>query len=271
MKTQTDNTSFLRRALPVVAVFALSITSTQAATISWGLATNIAADTDVNTTGALVGAYNFGGTGVAATTVNAVTFQPFAINNTSNTYTVGNFTFKNVDTFENIASSATTLNQTLSPAYTSLLTSAVGLKADRLLTLTMANLVVGQNYLFQAWVNDSNRGYFPSIRDFTVTVDDGNGNTADVYAGDDGVGAPGNTPAFGQFVIGAFTADAVTQDVTFSQGEISGVLNGFQLRTLNTAQPPSIPDTGSTLAMLGVALAGLGLLERMGRRSPRHL
>jgi hypothetical protein len=63
----------------------------------------------------------------------------------------------------------------------------------------------------------------------------------------------------GQFVIGTFTANATSQDVTYISGEVNGVVNGFQLRNVTpVVTPAGVPDTGGTLAMLGLALLGLG-------------
>ena len=61
-----------------------------AALITWGSATTISGDTDVSTSGTLVGAFNIGGTGVPSTTVNGVTFQSFAVGSTTGG-TVANF------------------------------------------------------------------------------------------------------------------------------------------------------------------------------------
>ena len=43
-------------------------------------------------------------------------------------------------------------------------------------------------------------------------------------------------------------------------GEVRGLVNGLQLRQLT--QPTGVPDTGSTLALLGGAFAAVALLRR---------
>lgn len=49
-----------------------------AATIIWGSPTTVAGDSDVDTTGTLVYAYNIGPSGVQATTINGVVFNALA-------------------------------------------------------------------------------------------------------------------------------------------------------------------------------------------------
>lgn len=227
--------------------------------MTWGAPTNISANTDVSLHGTLVAAYNFGGTGVAATTVNGVTFQPFPISGAANTYTVGNYTFKNVDTFETIAPAATSTWQPLTLAYQGLLTTAVDLNADRELTLTLSGLTPGQTYEFQTWVNNSNRQNGFNNFLFRTSVSDDLGNFVNVYAGDDGT-VRGISQVPGQFVIGTFTADAASQNVRFANGEINGVVNGFQLRQI---PPPVIPEPGT--ALFGFALLSAASLTRRGR------
>jgi hypothetical protein len=257
-----------RRSALLAALLGLITASSDAAPVTWNAPTNIAGDSDVSTNGTLVAAYNFGDSGgnVLPTTVNGVTFQAFSIDGLSSTYTVGNFTLKNIDTFENIAATPTTLSQSLSAPYTTLLTSAALLKADRVITLTMAGLVVGQMYEVQLWVNDS--GQDPSF--FSTSVYDGEANGESLYPGDNGIGAGPNQsnlpPTPGQYVIGTFTANATSQDIEMISGEVNGIVNGVQLRTFTTNQPPAVPDSGTTLALLGMALAGLTLVVRRAAR-----
>jgi len=63
----------------------------RAAPITWGPATDISGNTDVDTTSTLIAAFNVGDTGVGNTTVNGVTFQGLAVTGTG--VTSGNFTF----------------------------------------------------------------------------------------------------------------------------------------------------------------------------------
>ena len=64
----------------------------------------------------------------------------------------------------------------------------------------------------------------------------------------------------GQWVTGTFTADAASQSINFIGDGDGGFLNGFQLRLLDGAT--SVPETGSTLALLGISLGGLLIAQR---------
>lgn len=218
--------TFLRAVLVIVV---LITASARAAVINWGTETDIAGDSDVSTTGALVGAFNVGGN---ATTINGVNFQAFPITTQSNTvgdfnlaWTTGIFGVNNVSTPQPPFSN-------LSPAYQTMLSTqgwALGT-----ITLTMSNLIVGQQYQFQVWANDS-RNHTPPGFAFPVEVSAGNSVTLDPNpsALEGGVG---------QYVIGTFTADATTQQITFDDAEVGGSLNGFQLRAINNVNPgPSVP------------------------------
>jgi MYXO-CTERM domain-containing protein len=229
-------------ALLATALFAGTALTSHAALITWGAPTVISGDSDVVNTGTLFAAANFGPTGVAGTTINGVPFDPSAL----------------------AGGTTTTTAQPLSSDYLTLLNSALLLSADSVITATLTGLTVGENYLFQAWVNNSGREVpFLSRGDFPVIVSDGLGNDVSLYPGDNGVGTgPGdsNLPSvLGQYVIGTFTADATSQGINFLSEEISGVLNGFQVRQV----PASVPEPGTALA--GLALVGLlGVRRRRG-------
>jgi hypothetical protein len=242
----------------------------QAAVVTWGAATDIAGDADVSTSGSLVMAFNFGDPAVTGTTVNGVTFDPFALltNDSQLSYTVGNATLSTTDD-RGPRGATTSTWQALPPGYTSLLTSAAELIADRSYTLTLSGLTVGQEYKFQMWVNNSDREYFGY--DFPTYVDDGNGNGEALYTGDNGLNGGGQgvnaPPRPGQYIIGTFTADASFQDFLMGGSEISGVVNGFQLREAAPAAPPvtPIPEPGSALVgALVLGLCGLGSARRRG-------
>ena len=83
----------MQRTLLFLAALALFLAGTgraRAGPITWGSATNISGDTDVVTTGTLVGALNPGPFGVPNTTVNGVTFQAAAFTHPFSD-TFGNF------------------------------------------------------------------------------------------------------------------------------------------------------------------------------------
>jgi hypothetical protein len=238
-----------------------------AATISWGEAMNISGDTDVDTTGTLVRAFSLNGAG---TMVNTVSFEAFTapsqfLDPATTTATVGNFTLSG-DYFygsDNITSANAPFT-TLSSVYQSLLGSAAITIADA--TLVMGGLTVGQSYEFEVWANDSAEtfegGYGLSVSSGDSAVflqsgyDAGVDPTQCYYTGVchyDG--------QLGQFAIGTFVADADTQTVDFSPGEV-GVINGFQLRQLAT----QVPEPG-TLPLAG--LAGLAMLARRRRANSK--
>ncbi len=230
-------------------VAALSGTSLHAATISWGTPANISGDGDVSTSGTLLGAFNVGG---PSTTVNGVNFQAFGVGATSNT--VGNFNLSSSSVIG--AGSFTTLSapfSNLSASYRSLLST--GANSGRLLTLTLDGLTVGQTYVFQTWVNDS-QSHIPPGFTFAVDVSSGSLVTLD----------PNTTiveGGLGQYVVGTFTASAASQQVTYDNSEVGGGFNAFQLRT---AAPPVVPEPGT--ALFGLALLGTAGFSR--RRSAAH-
>ncbi len=234
----------------LLAVAALSGATLHAAPMTWGAPQQITGDADVNTTGALFGAYNFGG---ATTTVNGVTFGEFGTGSPS--ITEGNFTLSLAPGDGNVGfnntSSATAPFSNLTASYRALLGTAAE-RGDRTMTLSIAGLTIGESYLFQTWVNDS--------RDFN-----GNVFTVDLNRDGNGVGevtlAPGQglEGSLGRYVTGTFTANATSQQVTYFGSEV-GVVNAAQLRRVS---PPVVPEPGT--ALFGLALLGTAGFSR--RRS----
>ena len=246
--------------LTLSAALAVAATTTQAATMIWGPATNInpaggaASDLDVRTTGTLVGAFNLGGFSVPGTTINGVTFVPFAIQSTAQSITIGNFTLANTYIYgmagANWTSSAAPFSN-LSASYQNLLSSFVySPPIGSTLTLTMAGLSMGENYEFQWWTNFSPRGTGTAIATAgnSVTL---NRNTTFAEGG------------LGQFAIGTFTADATgSQVIVFSNPSAQPAVNGFQLRRVSSAIPE--PDT-VLLVLFGLALLAPALARRTRR------
>ena len=219
--------------------------STHAANIIWLGATGITGDSDVSTTGTLVGAFNIGGPGVAPTTVNGVTFTGLALTGTS--VTSGDFNLSIPTAFENSNAFGTGSApfSGLSAPYQALLSSGAGDETTSF-TLTMSALGIGQAYQFQWWCNNS-----VLAANFTTTATAGTAVTLGSNPSATGGG-------LGQFATGIFVADAPTEVITFSSTS-SNVLDGFQLRVVPVPEP-------STWAML--AIGGASILA-FRRRSPR--
>jgi hypothetical protein len=247
-----------------------------AAALVWSAPAAITGDVDVRTQGSLVMAYNFGST--ADATVNGVAFQAFFVppppafdgGNPPNPHqhTVGNATLAMADRerdtnfLANFSSGNANLPFSgLSGGYQGLLgTSAGNNFPDRFsnpAVLTLAGLILGQTYEFQAWFNDSGTagafGYplslwdaadpqsAVSLRPNLLTDPQG-----DLVAG-----------GLGQYVVASFTANASTQAFAFMREEVPGGLNGFQLRLANAGAVPT-PSGLALVAMALVAAAGAG-------------
>lgn len=251
-----------RLAAVIVSLTALSAAiTTEAAMVSWGAATDIAGDSDVSTNGTLVMAFNFGDPTVTSTTVNGVTFDPFPLLTSDPSvkiYTVGNATLSTADD-RGPRGATTSTFQALTGSYLTLLNTTAELIADRAYELTLSGLTVGQEYEFQVWSNNSGRDFFGSPGDFPTSVSDPDFNGVDLFPGD------ANTSTPGQFAIGTFVADNASQVFLMGSGEISGIINGFQLRQVAQVNPPvtPVPEAGSALiGMLVLGLCG----TRLGRR-----
>jgi hypothetical protein len=246
--------------------------------ITWGSATTIAGDTDVSTSGTLLYAYNVGwngttggpggtpGTGVAAATVNGVTFSAFGLpggyTNYESTVTVGSVTM--TESPGDLWSSNILANgsgpsssySALSSSYQSLLASGGGATDPATITVTLGGLTVGQQYQLQIWSNNSGNGNGPfgigtpianTLVSSAVTLD---ANTTNTSGG------------VGQYVLGTFTAATTSMNFTLAGsggGAASPMINAFQVRDITP-----IPGPG------GLALAlGLGAVGSGGRRRRR--
>lgn len=242
-------------------VFLAVTPSTQAASITWGAATNISGDTDVSITGTLVNAFTVGDSGVSGSTVNGVAFQGFVAPFLSNVAINGNYSLVGVggDFLSNntIFGSSSAPFSALSAAYKNILNSATEVAQPDTLFLTMTGLTIGTIYQFQWWSNLS--GPTLNAAQGLQTASAGNSvTTSDNTSGLEG--------GLGQFAIGTFVADATSQSVVFSSPTggsttAAATLNAFQLRNLGA----SVPETASLLA--GLLPFGVLLLGRFSRRS----
>ena len=233
-------TTITRRALLAAATLALATTS-HAAVVTWGAATNISGDSDVSTAGTLFGAFNVNG---ITTPVNGVTFQNFLAPVGANSSTTGAFTLSSPAFTNNIVFGM----GGVSPAYANLLGSLVGAASA---TLNINGLVAGQTYQFEWWSNlSANTALgFPTT---TATA----GNAVSL-----GSNPSGQLGGLGQFAIGTFIADASnTQSIAFSSAS-TVVLNGFQLRAVPAVA--AVPEPGSALAgLLALGACASGLVRR---------
>ena len=235
------------------------------ADITWGAATNISGDSDVDTTGTLVYAYNFGSSSSAtAQTVNGVTFQPFVIlNNLSTSFTTGQVTISESPGY--LASdlnvgSGTAPFSNLSTSYRGLLASEVYASQFANIRVDLGGLTPGNEYRLQWWTNDSAMTpYFPGSQRYlfentfssgsvnSVTLDS---NTANVVGG------------LGQYVIGTFTAGGATASFTLT-GSGTGL---DQLPLLNALQVRAVPEPSTyAMGLAGLACGGYSVWRRRRR------
>jgi len=210
-------------ALAVVAATAVALlpSTVSAASITWGAAKTISADTDVSTSGGLLYAYDESNAGAV---VNTVSFT-----GASSTTALGaNVTISGISagTYGAYGASGTGWNG-LSPSYQTVLTGGCygGTGAG---TITLKNLIVGHSYQVQVWVDDSRT----SGAGRNETNSTSGGNT--VILSYNSTGAQGG---LGQYTIGTFTADATTQVFTLQANSNSGStqLNAIQVRDLTGA------------------------------------
>jgi hypothetical protein len=251
-----------------------------AGVVTWQSAKPISGDSDVDTTGTLVYAYNFGATSdppflgpvtpVQSVTVQGVTFAPlaappFAYENV-NTVTVGDVTvsefpgvLNGIDT--NAASGSFA---SLSASYQGLVGTAITANVYAEISLTLNGLQSGRNYRFQTWVNDSRN----DSAIFNRVEANGEGSTIAIKANlSESIGG------LGQYAIGTFTATGSTQVIHFNGiPDVDGIItysrnplvNGFQLRLEPSGQ---VPEPAS------MVIFGLGSLAgwiRFGRQSSRN-
>jgi len=220
--------------------------------ITWGTAQNISGNSDVVTTGTLVYAYNFGAASVSSTTVNGVTFAPFAISGTGTT-TVGStsLTISSSDFASNSNfGSGSAPYSGLSSAYQTLLSAGTGDTNGSSISLSISGLTSGQAYTFEWWTNDAAPFFGENL---TTTATATNAVTLSSNPSDT-AGTPG------QYVIGTFTeiSTGIANMSFTNSSQSTPLISGFELRTVPAPEPGS-----ATLLSLGAG-ALLGWRQRRG-------
>ncbi len=218
MKTPTFITS--------AACFALVASASMAATVNWDAPQAISGASDVSTEGTYFGSWAPFNGNANQFPVNGVTFQGFddlGITNSGfsgdggpyfGSHTTGNSNYNTLMTY-GVYANGTTASFTLNGSGT-------------------VPLVIGREYLVQAWVSDArNLGIFRS----------------QTISGSGAMAFPSNGTGMGSWVIGRFTADAVSQQFVISANQ-SAQLNLLQVRDITPVPEPSAALLGSLASLL---------------------
>jgi hypothetical protein len=242
---------------------------TIAGVVTWQTVQAITGDSDVDTTGTPVYAYNFGpasgASQVQGVTVRGVSFIAFGapiFQFGTQTINIGNVTLSEhpgeLNGFDTSANSGsfTTLNS----SYKGLLGTAIAASYFSTMTLSLGGLETGKSYRLQLWVNDSKNDQVLYKR---VEVS-GGGSTSEIKTN-----VSSTLGGLGQYVIGTFTATGNIQDVLFNgMLEVGGInnlknpfVNAFQLRLESSGE---VPEPAS---MVIFGLGALGLACRKRRRT----
>ena len=230
------------------ATFLLSLSAAQGATITWGPAITISGDSDVSMNGDSVFAFSLGNSG-STDVVNGTSFVGINVASEGAGFSDANLTVSDLGSngTTTYAGNAGNALSALSANYRDILQSGsfVGGGLDSF-TITLNDLVVGDAYEVQFWVNDArNRPDQETVPRSTTIVG------PDILV-DYNVAGNNTDAGVGQFAIGTFTADAISQDFVLLSG--AHQLNAIQLR--------AIPEPSSAIL---VALGGLGLISRRRR------
>ncbi|MCX6872494.1 MAG: Ig-like domain-containing protein [Verrucomicrobia bacterium] len=213
MKTIQRSTKSLLVALAACAALSISLNTAQAGVITWGSAQNITGASDVLNTGSTVYAYAFG-TDVGPQTVNGVAFSVGGIGGGGSNVTIAG------------GQACGAYFPLSSPAgYNGILRGAVFANSGSgaTMTVTLNNLVDGQQYAVQVWSSNVDYGGTPTTYDGAVSL-----------------------AATGQYAIGTFTASATgSQVITLTANNIQ--FNAMQVRTVPApGTPPTVAITSPT-------------------------
>ena len=253
---------FVKGAVRTLQAVVLTLASWQplshAADVVWESPKDISADTDVSAKGTLERAFNFGSPTVKCTTINGVTFLKFPVSNAGAdaSLTVESTTLSatgvpgttgadssnpewmtgnpiGYDGFGGTPPYSIPPFSELSPDHQALLSQGIfTFDATGQFTLKLDGLTRGHTYLFQTFTNDS-QNLAPIRR--AVVVNGGRATSEEVIANTAPNGAPGGT---GQYLIGTFTADGTSQDLSYQAAGTGGSIqiNAFQLRDISAIQ-----------------------------------
>ena len=216
-----------------------------AATITWGSATTITADSDVSTSGVLKFAYCWG----TAATVNGVAFTQ----TTSGTAAGTDVSLTSFGTRDAAAYGASgTPYNNLSANYQNIVkggaygaNSGTGGTASG--TITLNGLTVGRYYLVQIWVQDGRAGSAGGGT-ATRTETPSGGSALSYYVGGSASSLAGGV---GQYVTGTFTADATTQAISVSATGGATSTGSVQINAIE------VRDTSSANGTWNTATSGL--------------
>jgi hypothetical protein len=213
--------------------------------VSWGSVHNISADSDVSTSGTLVGTYApylILNPGVSSITVNGVAFQSNSVNavtlDMTNSVNMG-------------------INASLTdPNYADLLSGAsdTPFNTSGSGELVISNLIVGNSYQVEIWAENVDEPTYDQWENFyTVSSSSSSGAVNyDHNSSETGAG-------IGQYVIGTFTATNNTVQITSTEwsevwgsGTINhnsgqGQINLLQLRLVGTPAPQNQVTWGSVV------------------------
>ena len=174
----------------------------------------IAGDADVSTHGVLLEAVNFGGATGGLTWVNGVPFKSLAAGADGVIHGV----FIGVQGANQVPvaglGSAAAPFASLSPAYQALLREGTRRDTGYINYLTFTNLIPGEKYEIQLWLNDSSYSGTYAASTFSLKEGEGNGlrylqngsyltNTGDIKLSKNNAGVPGG---LGSYFLGSFTA-----------------------------------------------------------------
>lgn len=192
------------------------------ADMTWISSSSVSGDTDVNTRGALLGAFNVEGTYLNQPTVNGVTFTHWNLAGASSAIhgnLFAEFTLAPDSGIFSTADNVASLNapfSDLSDSYKELLSSYAGGNNGTAVTLKINYLKPGNTYLLEWWCSES-----IDIQ-FQTTATDGQAAQNSITLSSR---KPDNDGDVGQFAVGTFIYRGTPEVITFTG--TPNVLNGF--------------------------------------------